>query len=113
MKQDDIDYVVDLLDKSPQIRNISLDRYEPEILEKMSLMPHLEQLTFTWWGVGTPTTFENVTKLTAGRNMRPYNMHFPKLQELKMYFGQSEYEYWLEFLNVHRNLKRLHLNCIG
>lgn len=112
MIQEDIDYVVDLLDTNPQIQNISLDRYEPEILEKISLMPHLEQLTFTWFGRGTPTTFENVTKFTAGRNNGPFNWRFPKLQELTIFY-ESNYEDWEEFLNVHRNLKRFHFNAIG
>lgn len=108
--------VYGLLEKNPQIRNISLDRYIAGVLKKISLMPQLEHFSFLWFEpIIGENRFQNVTKFTSGDHIfaDPTNLLFPKLYELELFFYASNFDNWMAFMVNHINLKRLRLHIIN
>lgn len=103
-------YMYGLLEKNSQIRNIRVNDYDADLLQKISALPQLDQFSFTGFGsIKTAYRFGNVEKFSTAYqfSVDPRNLFFPKLEELEVYFNNSRYVAWLEFLRHHLNLKRL------
>lgn len=110
---DNVGYLYGFLTANPQIYRIDLIGYVPEAMDQISVMPHLNHLTFKW---DTPITkefrSESITKFTMVDNSHaiPENLNLPNIQELQMYLYNTHFDDWVAFMNEHQSLKRFYLN---
>lgn len=106
---------VDVIKKNPQIQSIDLHSPYSEFINAVSkYLPQLEALTLRdFHPLSTSIQFENVTTFTIGyeRNTQtsPTNLNFPRLQTVHMEYSSHVHEEYINFLNEHNNLSRLHV----
>lgn len=113
LKNQNSEYAFGLLEKNPQIRSVSVYPYVPELLEKLSSMPQLENLTLKSEPVIIKESrFQHVIKFTAEDDMilNAEQLLFPNLEEFEFSPRSSEYGNWHTFLENHQTLKRFNLH---
>lgn len=102
----------DLLQINPHVKSVELAQATPQFMQNVNTkLPNLENLAI--WDIELSQEmiqFENVKKFIAKNTLNsPRNIHFPKLQELQINFGDYCVEEWINFLKSHNNLSYLQL----
>lgn len=107
---------IGIIIKNPQIKSIDLYGTNPKLIPAASTyLPQLETLTlFNFDLKNERIQFENVTTFSIGSGFgfytTPINIHIPRLQNFCAEYNACQYDDYLEFLNEHKHLRRLHLD---
>lgn len=105
-----------MIKKNSQIRSIHLYRTEDVTIRTINtFLPLLESLTIDHVNgldsvIYGDYRFENITTFAIGNAYTsPENLHFPRLQTLRFHFIEIFLDKWLQFMNEHNHVSKLHL----
>lgn len=102
----------DFIMKNPQIKSIEVNDNYPKFIQMANAhLPQLDTLKLSDFKLSNGSVrFENVTTFVTNlQHGSLENLHFPRLQTLRIHYRSSRFVDYLKFLNEHNHLKHLHL----
>lgn len=104
-----------LLQKNPQIQELELNNFSVEFVKNIEkFLPSLRRLTISLLNLNEETIhFGHVQEFyfkTAAMEWLPTQISFTNLRSLRLLYSRNDFDQWLDFIKMNRNVTRLKID---